>query len=144
MYCYIHPDQEAIGTCTSCGKLICRECAVEVQNKLVCRQCLSTGLANPVSSVARPPKDRSLAYIIEILPGLFGFLGFGWIYSGNATIGIILLLGFLGWSVIAGIIDVVTGGIGLLCTVPIGLIFIGLSTLLLNNYIKQHSELFGN
>jgi hypothetical protein len=85
-----------------------------------------------------------MAYIIEILPALFGFLGFGWIYSGNATIGIILLLGFFGWSVIAGIIDVFTAGIGLLCTVPIGLVFIGLSTLLLNNYIKQHPELFGN
>ena len=145
MNCNMHPDREAVGTCTSCGKFICSDCAVEVQGKLVCRECLSAGRASvaPLSSVPRPLKDRSIALVLEILPGLFGFLGFGWMYSGNVTVGILFLIGFFGWSVVAAIIDIFTAGIGLLCTVPLGLLAIAFSAITLNSYTKQHHELFG-
>jgi hypothetical protein len=50
---------------------------------------------------------------LEILPDLFGLFGFGWIYSGNATAGLIWLFGVLMWDVFAIIFLVVTaGGLG--------------------------------
>ena len=91
----------------------------------------------------RPLKDRSLAMIIEILPGLFGFLGFGWIYAGNTSAGIIWLIAFLGWTVTATIISVMTGGIGIFCWLPISLGGIITSAVTLNSYTKKHPEIFG-
>ena len=91
----------------------------------------------------RPPKDRGLALILEILPGLFGFLGFGWIYSGNTTVGILVLIGMLVWDLIALILIVLSIGLGCFCTVPVNLTLIAMSAFMLNAYTKQHPELFG-
>jgi hypothetical protein len=93
--------------------------------------------------VFRPPKDRSVALILEILPGLFGFLGFGWIYSGNTHTGIMWLIGVFIWDILAVIIDIATGGFGCFCTLPINVILIAISASSLNTYTKQHPELFG-
>lgn len=92
---------------------------------------------------SRPLKDRSLAIILEILPGLFGFLGFGWIYSGNTSTGAIILIGFLFWSFLTGFIAVLTVGFSLLCTLPLSLLAIILSSVSLNNYTKNQPDLFG-
>ena len=98
----------------------------------------------PVQTYAqRPPKDRSIALILEILPGLFGFLGIGWIYSGNTTAGVIWLIGFLIWTAMATLISVLTGGIGIICWLPISIALITVSAVTLNNYTKKHPDLFG-
>lgn len=39
MKCYIHPNVDAIGACTRCGKMICQACSMEINGKLVCNQC---------------------------------------------------------------------------------------------------------
>lgn len=145
MYCYLHPDIESVGTCTSCGRFICRECSIEVQGKMVCRECLSAGKVNmaSASSVSRSTKDRSIALILEILPGLFGFLGFGWIYAGDNNKGIMFLIGFLAWHLVIVLpISLITAGFGLCVTIPIDLIVIGVSAASLNNHTLQHPELF--
>ncbi|MBM4425269.1 MAG: zinc-ribbon domain-containing protein, partial [Chloroflexi bacterium] len=73
----------------------------------------------PYPYVQRPPKDRSIALILEILPNLFGFFGFGWIYAGNTSVGIIWLVSVLAWDFMAAIIVIFTGGFGCFCTVPV-------------------------
>jgi len=92
----------------------------------------------------KPAKDRSIALILEILPGLFGFLGFGWIYSGNTSTGIAWLIGFFVWDIFAVIIAVVTASFGLICTIPISIAFIALSASRLNSYTKNNPQIFGN
>jgi hypothetical protein len=89
-------------------------------------------------------KSRGTAMILEILPGLFGLLGFGWIYAGNTSSGLIWLIGYLVWIVIGVIISVVTGGFGAICVLPISIGAIVMSAVSLNNYTKKHPELFGN
>jgi hypothetical protein len=37
MRCFYHQDKEAVGTCKSCGKGLCSECAVDVGKGLACR-----------------------------------------------------------------------------------------------------------
>jgi hypothetical protein len=37
MHCYYHDDQAAVGVCKSCGKGLCRECAVDLTKGLACR-----------------------------------------------------------------------------------------------------------
>lgn len=92
---------------------------------------------------SRPPKDRNVAIILEILPGLFGLYGFGWIYSGNTGTGIMLLVGGLIWAVIVVIAATITASVACFCTVPVNLIAVAVSATMLNNYTKNHPELFG-
>lgn len=92
----------------------------------------------------RPPKDRGIALILEILPGLFGLLGLGWIYSGNTNTGFKWLVGVLVWHVFALIIDIGSAGFGcFLCHLPVNLVLLAISASSLNTYTRQHSELFG-
>lgn len=91
----------------------------------------------------RPAKDRSVALILELLPGLFGFLGFGWIYCGNTSTGLLWLGGMLAWVIIALIILTFSLGVGCVCIVPVNIALIALSVSSLNAYMKQHPELFG-
>lgn len=37
MRCFYHQDKEAIGTCKSCGKGLCPECAADLTKGLACR-----------------------------------------------------------------------------------------------------------
>jgi len=37
MRCFYHPDREAVGSCKSCGKGLCPECAVDLVKGLACR-----------------------------------------------------------------------------------------------------------
>ena len=37
MHCFYHQDREAVGTCKSCGKGLCPECAVDLTRGLACR-----------------------------------------------------------------------------------------------------------
>jgi hypothetical protein len=90
----------------------------------------------------RPQKDKGVALILEILPGLFGILGLGWIYSGNTVVGVAWLVGMLVWDFIAVLVLIFSGGLGCLCTIPINLVAVAVSAFFLNNYISQHDELF--
>jgi hypothetical protein len=37
MRCYYHQDREAVGSCKSCGKGLCPDCAVDLAKGLACR-----------------------------------------------------------------------------------------------------------
>jgi hypothetical protein len=97
----------------------------------------------PTAYAVRPAKDRSLALILEILPGLFGLLGFGWIYAGNTGVGIAWLVGMLVWTGISAIIAIFSVGISLICTLPVNIAMIVISAVTLNNYTRKRGELFG-
>ena len=89
-------------------------------------------------------KDRGVALILEILPGLFGFLGIGWIYTGNLTVGISALIGFWVLIAIEVFIVIITVGFGACCVLPLNIIILAASALMLNNYIQQHPDQFKN
>ena len=45
-------------------------------------------------------RDPFVALLLEIVGGLFGFLGIGWIYAGKPVYGVLLLIGYwlLDWA----------------------------------------------
>jgi hypothetical protein len=100
---------------------------------------LTVGSLVAVSAV---PKDRNLALILEIMPGFFGLLGIGWIYSGNTPVGIAWLLGYGLWNLIALILAIFTAGISCFCALPVNIIAMITSALLLNGYIQKNAEKF--
>jgi TM2 domain-containing membrane protein YozV len=115
MNCYIHLEEEAIGTCTVCGKPICNECAIEVQGKLVCRTCLASGKVDTTPPTSR---DANTAFLIELIGGFFGFLGIGYIYAGRTNDGILRLVLWIIYDLFAAVT------ISLLLAVFVGIICI--------------------
>jgi len=97
----------------------------------------------PSDYAPRPRKDRGVALVLEIILGLFGLPGIGWIYSGKTGVGVVLLLCTLVWDIIAIVIDIVSGGFACFITVPVNLVVVAISAALLGGYTKQHVELFG-
>jgi hypothetical protein len=79
MKCFLHPEAEAIGVCTRCGKGLCRECDVELGGKLYCKTCANESfnkLNRPVSEVS------GWFYLLPLFFGLLGGL-FAFFYDNN-------------------------------------------------------------
>ena len=54
MKCFDHQDADAVMTCSSCGKGLCRDCVVQKNEKVYCRQCdiQSQGGLDAVEAIA--------------------------------------------------------------------------------------------
>lgn len=78
-------------------------------------------------------KDENLAFVLEVIPGLFGFLGIGHIYSGNITRGLLLLVGY--WLFVSTELVLMFLAVGF-CLTPANLILPLLSAL----WVKREME----
>lgn len=104
-------------TCANCGReaapsdVYCRNCGARLQAEGTAAGDFAGGIPNggagsggsqgyrpysqpgyARSSYARPVRDPTIAFILEVLPGLFGILGIGHMYAGNIPRGLILLV----------------------------------------------------
>jgi TM2 domain-containing membrane protein YozV len=117
MKCYVHPEAEAVGICAACHKAICNDCLVEVEDKAFCRNCLAYGKNK---SYQVEGYDPNTAFLVELVAGLFGLLGLGYIYVGETSEGLTRLLLFMLYNVVAWIsIMVLSMFVVGLCLVPI-------------------------
>lgn len=71
----------------------------------------------PGSRSARSVNDPSAGLLIELLPGLFGFLGIGYLWAGETLLGVALLLGYWAFWAIVAVATIATFGL-LLCFFP--------------------------
>jgi hypothetical protein len=83
MQCFVHAPDAAIGTCKSCGKGVCRQCAIEVDRGLACsKQCepFAAGLSRwegvAIRNVGFAAAQRIMTPVMAVL-----FIGSGIIYS---------------------------------------------------------------
>jgi hypothetical protein len=83
------------------------------------------------------PKDAGTAVIIEIIGGILGFLGLGFIYAGMTTSGILRLIGWWILLFIFGLIIGITGGIAAFCLIPIALAIPIISGLMLKGKMAR-------
>ncbi len=125
MKCYIHPDVEAIGTCTSCGNAICSTCSMEVGGRLICKPCGEKMATQCAASQVAVKKEPVLALLLSLVGGIVSglFIGLGQVYNGQVKKGIILSVanvvicgGIVGVYVVAGL---VTLGVGFLVCLPV-------------------------
>lgn len=88
--------------------------------------------------VAPQQQDNStLAIILEVVCGIFGIYGIGWLVSGNTSTGLMFLIGGFVWLAVAIVLSVLTLGIGLICIWPIDLAIMITSVIMLSNKLKQ-------
>jgi TM2 domain-containing membrane protein YozV len=123
MKCYVHPDVEAMGTCTSCGKAICSTCSMEVGGKLVCKPCAEKMATQCLTVKAVPQKEPALALLLSLVGGLVSglLIGLGQIYNGQVKKGIILCIAHVViWAVIiVAYILLALTVVGAICCLPI-------------------------
>ena len=92
----------------------------------------------PYAAQGQPYKDKSIAYILEFI-----LLGLGWIYAGNTSAGIIILISWLVVGLGVGItVDVITGGFGCLCTGPLMIVAYVFSLIQLGSYMRDRPHIF--
>ena len=119
MKCTNHPEIEADGMCTYCGKPFCKDCLVEVKGKMYCKADLGNVLDEakqsnfgaPTINITNsnestntnnnmnmgmgmgfgPKKSKTVALILCIL-GFFGLAGLHRMYVGKVGSGIFHLL----------------------------------------------------
>lgn len=79
----------------------------------------------------------STPVIVEVIGGLFGFYGIGWLVGGYAVTGALMLVGSLLLAAVWLIVTIATVGVGLFCIIPIDLAIVVASTLTLNSRLKR-------
>ena len=139
MKCTNHPDREADGMCTYCGKPFCKECLVEVKGRMYCKEDLGNVIdeakqqsaqAAPTINITNsnestntntnvnanglglpPRKSKTLALILCIL-GFFGFAGLHRMYVGKVGSGILYFFsyGICLFGTIIDLISILSGG----------------------------------
>lgn len=139
MNCTNHPEVEAQGICTYCGKPFCKDCLVEVKGRMYCKEDLGNVLdeakqsaaATPTINItntndsvntnantnvnggfiAGPRKSKTVALILCIV-GFFGFAGLHRMYVGKVGSGVLhfLTYGLCAIGTIIDLISILSGG----------------------------------
>lgn len=140
MNCTNHPEVEAQGMCAYCGKPFCKECLVEVNGRMYCKEDLgkvfdeakqSSNAGMPTINITNtndsvntntnanmnggfiygPRKKKSVALILCIL-GFFGIAGLHRMYVGKVGSGVLHLFtaGFCFVGTVIDLISIVSGG----------------------------------
>jgi hypothetical protein len=73
---------------------------------------------------------------LEIILGLFGIHGVGWLVAGYQSTGLFWLVGGIVYLILAAIVITVTFGIGTLCVAPISIGLLVWSAVALNNRLS--------
>lgn len=86
MKCSFHSKNEAVATCTNCGRFICEECNVDIYQKSVCKSCIESKsiFNNEFSMPVGEVKVNKIKYskVILFLLSFLTPIGFNYLYMG--------------------------------------------------------------
>jgi hypothetical protein len=54
--CAVHGDRPAVGTCASCGRLVCLDCAIPFRGRVLCSECAARELGEPTPPPPQPDR----------------------------------------------------------------------------------------
>src|SRR5437899_5805261 len=104
MPCFYHDEREPVGGCKSCGKALCRECAVDLGKGLACRghceadvqaliQLIDRNIQISPTSASLIKSSRSTRSGVAVFQFLMGAVFVGWAFTDLARFKFLLILG---------------------------------------------------
>ena len=105
MKCFVHPSDEAVGTCVRCGKGVCKLCAIVARDQLLCHACAEMMLVNQSAmkfETEMKLKDPASAAAMSLLHA-----GLGQLYNGDIKKGLALFSGNFMLEVVNAVLGVV-------------------------------------
>jgi len=63
--CAYHPNRDAVGTCVSCGRLVCDECKAALGGKIYCNPCADKMLVSKTEAVASKGEEQQATKVVE-------------------------------------------------------------------------------
>jgi hypothetical protein len=133
MKCAVHPEVDATGYCSNCGKAMCAACARPVRDTLYCEDCLATRMgvgptsassftpssfppgsysATPGNAATHAASNPRVAFVLGFVPGL------GAIYNGEYNKAIIHIVIF--GAIIMGLSSDIGGGLDAFLGIGLG------------------------
>jgi hypothetical protein len=116
--CSYHASKDAVGSCVSCGKLICRACQSEIDDKSYCPPCVeklftakqSVAQATPAFAAAKPV-GQAVNPAWWLLPVFLSWVGglAAWLANKerNAGVARYMLFTGIGMAVIQGLVGLI-------------------------------------
>jgi len=87
MNCAVHPQNQAVAFCRTCGKALCEECKRDVMGAIYCEPCIAARLQGQpqfVTAAPPPPQSTAPATPNPVMAGILGFIpGVGAMYNGQ-------------------------------------------------------------
>ena len=78
-----------------------------------------------------------IAMIVEVVFGLFGILGMGWLYAGNFPIAIAVFIGFAIIIFLEAVAATATVGIAFCLIIPVNLAILVISGFRVRDYVRR-------
>ena len=124
MKCATHTDREAVGGCCNCGRFVCPECKVNIDNQIYCNPCMEAKLKTGAwpGHISPPGSDYTsgLGALSLLPPELRGWnwgaflLTWIWGIGHNVWIALVALGGlipYVGW-IISIVMAIILGARG--------------------------------
>jgi hypothetical protein len=86
---------------------------------------------------AQSDSTDTITMVIEIIFGIFGALGMGWLYAGNITVGVIAFVGYLIWLGVELLVTSVTLGFAACLFIPLNLVIAIVSGIKARDYVRN-------
>lgn len=86
-----------------------------------------------------PPPDNTdtVALILEIVFGLFGIMGMGWLYAGNILTAVLVFIGFMIFVLVEAALIALTGGICGCLALPVNIGIAVFSATRVREYVRR-------
>lgn len=90
MKCFNHEERDAVGTCKSCGKGVCRDCAVDLSKGLACRGRCEEDVARLIALIDQNVRHSAVAHNImggarkNLFAQALFFVALGLVFAGLA------------------------------------------------------------
>ena len=79
----------------------------------------------------------TIAILLEIVFGLFGIMGMGWLYAGSIPVAILLMLGYWAFLVLEVFVVGITAGFASCCFVPLNLTVVIISGFRVRDHVRR-------
>ena len=104
MRCFYHEDREAVGSCKSCLKGLCRDCAVDLTKGLACRghceadaqaliQLIDRNIQLSASSTKLIKSSRGVRFSTAVFQFVTGAVFIAWGFTDLERLKLLLVLG---------------------------------------------------